>query len=151
MARKRNVKSADEQAVGSGFGVPDLWVESQAKAFERFDEVARRWLERRREALDATRQSLDEMRGSSDLGEYMRIQSDWMFGSMRRLIADFGELSGIALHLAQGATKQMGRATESTTRDMAEAGRELTTAGSKPRMRSIKRWDGSATHLRKHG
>ena len=105
MARKRTVERAGEQVVGSTFRAPGLWVESQAKAFERFDDVARRWLDRRREALDATRQSLDEMRGSSDLGECMRIQSDWVFGSMRRLIADFGELSGIGLYLAEGATK----------------------------------------------
>ena len=137
MARKRNVERAEEQVTGVLFGAPDLWVKGQAKAFEPFDEVARRWLDRRREALDATRQSLDEMRGSSDLGERMRIQSDWVFGSMRRLIADFGELSGIALYLAQGATKQMVRATEGTTEEMAEAGGELATAGSKPRRKSI--------------
>jgi HAMP domain-containing protein len=138
MARKPNVERAEEQVTGYAFRAPGLWVESQANAFKRFDEVARRWLDRRQEALDATRQSLDEMRGSRDVGELMRIQSDWVFGSMRRLIADFGELSIIALNLAQGATTRMAWATESTTRDMAEAGRELATAGSKPRMRSIK-------------
>jgi Phasin protein len=136
MARRHNVERAEEQAA---FRVPDLWVESQASAFKRFDEVARRWLDRRQEALDATRHSLDEMLGSRDVGELMRIQSNWMFGSMHRLIADFGELSSIALNLAQGATTRMARATESSTRDMAQAGRELATAGSKPRMRSMKR------------
>jgi hypothetical protein len=67
-----------------------------------------------------------------------------VFGSMLRLIVDFGELSSIALNLAQGATTRMARATESTTRDMAEAGREFATAGSKPRMRSIKHRAGPA-------
>jgi hypothetical protein len=133
MARKRNVERAEE-----GFRAPDLWVESQARAFERFDEVARRWLDRRREALDATRQSFEEMRGSSDLGECMRIQSDWVLGSMRRLTADFVELSSIALNLAQGAATTA-RAMESSTRDMVEAaGGELAAAGSKPRKHSTK-------------
>ena len=104
MARKRNAGRAEE-----GFRAPGLWIEIQANAFKRFDDVARRWLDRRREALDATRQSLEEMRGSSDLGECMRIQSDWVLGSMRRLTADFVEMSGIALNLAQGAATQAGR------------------------------------------
>ena len=138
MTRKRSVERAEEQVIGSTLRASDLWVESQAKAFERFDEVARRWLDRRREALDATRQSLEEMRDSSDVGELMRIQQDWVFGSVRRLTADFGDLSGIAFNLAQGATTQMVRATELTKQNMAESGRELATAGSKPRMHSIK-------------
>lgn len=143
MARKRNLEQqhmerAEEHVVGSAFRASDLWVESQAKTFERFDEVARRWLDRRREALDATRESLEEMRDSSDLGECMRIQQEWVLGSVRRLTADFVELSGIALNLAQGVTTQMARATESTKQDLAQAGRELASAaGSKPRMHSL--------------
>ncbi|HEV2546936.1 MAG TPA: phasin family protein [Stellaceae bacterium] len=144
MARKRNleqqhVERAEEQVMGSAFRGQDLWVESQAKAFDRFDEVARRWLDRRREALDATRQSLEEMRDSSDLGELMRIQQEWVVGSMRRITADFVELSGIALNLAQGATTQLARAAEGSAHDMAHAGRELASAaGSKPGMHTIK-------------
>jgi Phasin protein len=143
MARKRNleqqhVERAEEQAMGSAFRGPDLWVESQAKAFDRFDEVARRWLDRRREALDATRQSFEEMRDSSDLGELMRIQQEWVRGSVRRLTADFVELSGIALNLAQGATTQIARAAEGATHDMAQAGSELASAaGSKPGMHTM--------------
>src|SRR5215469_7188487 len=138
MARKRSVERAEEQVIGSAVRVPDLWIETQANAFKRFDEVAQRWLDRRREALDATRQSLEEMRGSSDLGECMRIQSEWVLGSMRRLTADFVELSGVALNLAQGATTQMARAAEGAAHDMGQAGRELASvAGSKPRMHTI--------------
>ena len=143
MARKRNLEQqhaerAGEQAMASAFRGPDLWVESQAKAFERFDEVARRWLDRRRAALDATRQSFEEIRESSDLGELMRIQQEWVLGSMRRLTADFVELSGVALNLAQGATTQMAHAAEGATHDMAQAGREFASAaGSKPGMHTI--------------
>jgi phasin protein len=135
MARKRDVERVDEQ---STFRVPGLWIEGQANAFERFDQVARRWLDRRRDALDATRQSFEEMRASSDVGELMRIQQDWLFGSVRRLTADCADLSGIALNFAQGATTQMARATESTTQEMAEGGAELAAAGSKPRKHSVK-------------
>jgi Phasin protein len=140
MARKRNLEQphaerAEEQVIGAAFRGPDLWVESQAKAFDRFDEVARRWLDRRREALDATRQSFEEMRDSSDLGERMRIQQEWVLGSMRRITADFVELSGITLNLMQGATTQIARAAEGTAHDMTHAGREFASvAGSKPRM-----------------
>jgi hypothetical protein len=143
MARKRSLESqhagrAEEHIAASAFRPSDLWVETQARAFERFDEVARRWLHRRREALDATRQSLEEMRDSSDLSELMRIQQEWMLGSMRRLTADFVELSGVALNLAQGATTQMARAAEGAAHDMGQAGRELASvAGSKPRTHTI--------------
>jgi Phasin protein len=143
MARKRTLEQqhaerAEEQAMGSALRGPDLWVESQAKAFDRFDEVARRWLDRRREALDATRQSFEEMRDSSDFGELMRIQQEWVLGSMRRLTADFVELSGIALNLAQGATTQIARAAEGTAHEVAHAGRELASAaGSKPGMHTM--------------
>ena len=143
MARKRNLEQrhaerVEEHALGAAFRGPDLLVESQAKAFERFDEVARRWLDRRREALDATRQSFEEIRDSSDFSDLVRIQQEWMLGSMRRLTTDLVELSGIALNLTQGATMQMARAAEGTAHDMTQAGRELASAaGSKPRTHTM--------------
>ncbi|HUH83301.1 MAG TPA: phasin family protein [Stellaceae bacterium] len=130
MVRKRNpdqaqFEGAEEQVETTAFRAPDLWVESQAKAFEQIDEVARRWLDRRREALDATRQSFEEMRSSDNIGELMRIQQEWMVGQMRRLVADFVEFSGIALNLAQRATSQAGRTAEGAAHDMERAGHEL--------------------------
>lgn len=133
MARKRSPEQAqfeevEEQVETTALRAPDLWVESQAKAFEQIDEVARRWLDRRREALDATRQSLEEMRSSDNVGELMRIQQDWMFGQMRRLAADFAELSGMALNLAQRTTSQVGRTAEGAAHDMERTGHEFANA-----------------------
>jgi hypothetical protein len=145
MARKRALEgehleaeqltNAGEQAAAAAFRVPVLWVENQAKAFDHFEEIARRWLDRRREALDATRQSFDEMRGCDDFGEVVRIQQQWVLGSLQRFTNDLVELSGMAVDLAQSATSQIGRATEETAHDMERAGREFASvAGSKPRM-----------------
>lgn len=111
----------------------DLWLKSQATLFEHFDEMARRWLDRRREALDATRQSIDEIRRSSDMTAMFRIQQEWISGSMRRLAADLGELSEAALNLTQTVTYQLGRSAERTAGEAEQAGRDLlSTAGSKP-------------------
>ena len=133
MARKRNPEQAqfdgaEEPVETVAFRAPDLWVESQAKAFEHIDEVARRWLDRRREALDATRRSLDEMRNTDNVSELMRIQQDWMFGQMRRLAADLVELSGMALNLAHRPTSQAGRTAEGALHDMARTGDEFASA-----------------------
>jgi hypothetical protein len=112
----------------------DLWIESQAAFFEHFEEMARRWLDRRREALDATRQSIDDMRRSSDLSDVFRIQQEWISGSMRRLAADLSELSGAALTLTHTATHQLGRGVEGAVHDTEQMSRDmLSAAGSKPR------------------
>jgi hypothetical protein len=111
----------------------DFWLESQAALFRQFDDVARRWLDRRREALDATRQSIDDMRRTSDLGEVFRIQQEWVTGSMRRLAADFTELGGAAINLTQAATHQIGRSAEGAAHETEQMSRDmLSAAGSKP-------------------
>jgi hypothetical protein len=93
-------------------------VESQARIFDHFDEVARRWLDRRRGALDATRQSLEEMRGTDNVSELMRIQQEWVIGSMQRFGADMAELGTAAFNLAQTAASQVNRAAEGSRRDL---------------------------------
>ena len=61
MAKGRNhvnpqaAEAANEQVVSAAFRAPNLWVETQAKAFDQIDEVARRWLDRRRDDLDHAR------------------------------------------------------------------------------------------------
>ena len=67
----------------------EAWIEGQARLLERFDEIARGWTQRRREALEATRHSLEEMRGCRDVADLLRIQQDWVSGSMQRLASDF--------------------------------------------------------------
>lgn len=112
----------------------EVWIESQATFFEHFDEVARRWLDRRREALDAARQSIEDMRQTSDIGEVFRIQQEWVLGSVRRLSADLSELSGAVVNLVQGAASQLGRMSEGSIQQGERSSRELlSTAGSKPR------------------
>ncbi len=138
MARRRTQTEQDdfqlrETATAALSRPTDLWMESQATFFEHFDEVARRWLDRRREALDATRQSLDEMRRTSDVGDVFRIQQEWISGAMRRLAADLGELSQAALTMTQTATHQLGRTAEGAVHDADQVSREMmSAAGSKP-------------------
>ena len=112
----------------------EVWMESQATFFEHFDEVARRWLDRRREALDSTRQSIDEIRRSGDIADVFRIQQQWVAGSMQRLTSDLGELSQAAIKLTQRASEQLGRIAESSVQEGERSSRDLlSTAGSKPR------------------
>jgi Phasin protein len=142
MARRR---SAEHEAVDRSArqfssiasGTSGLWVESQARIFDQFDEVARRWLDRRREALDATRESLEEMKSTENVGELMRVQQEWLIGSLHRLAADFGELGAAAVNLAQTAASQIGRTTEGTAENVEKVGQEMMgVAGSKPSRRA---------------
>lgn len=123
-----------EQAGGTLAKANETWLENQAALFEHFDEMARRWLERRREALDATRQSLEELRSAGDGGEILRIQQEWLLGSMRRLSADLGELCHVAFTLSHRTVDQIGGAAERGIQH-AERSRDemLSVAGAKPR------------------
>jgi hypothetical protein len=140
MPRKRNpeheaAEGQDEQAVSAATRASELWIESQARIFEKFDEIVRRWLDRRREALDAARQSFEDLRNDSSIGGLMRIQQEWVIGSMNRLAADIAELNGAVLNVAQATTSRMGRASGGATRDLEQTGQELmSVAGSKPGM-----------------
>src|SRR5690348_4163065 len=100
--RAGRVETESQEGMGAAFSRANgAWIESQATVFEHFDEMARRWLERRREALDAMRQSIEEMRTTSDMGEMLRIQQQWFVGSVGRLSADLSEFSQAALNLPQ--------------------------------------------------
>lgn len=135
MPRKRTqaVEEQEEQVVSAATRASDLWIESQARLFEEFDEVARRWLDRRREALDAARQSFEELRNDNSVGGLMGIQQERVIGSMNRLAADFAELSGAVFTIAQATASRIGRATGGATRDLEQTGETLmSVAGSKP-------------------
>jgi hypothetical protein len=138
MARRRSTEhEAAERSPQQFFTVAsatsEFWVESQARVFDHFDEVARRWLDRRREALDATRRSFEEMRGTDNVGELMRVQQEWAFGLLQRLAAEMSELSTAAFNLAQVAATQVNRTAEGTARDLERASHEMmSAAGSKP-------------------
>jgi Phasin protein len=143
MARRRSAEheaaeQTERQFSSVASGTSGLWVESQARIFEHFDEVARRWLDRRREGLDATRQSLEEMRSTDNVGELMRIQQEWVFGSLQRLAADMSELSTAAFNLAQAAATEMGKTVERTAGDVERTGHEMmSAAGSKPNISTV--------------
>ena len=138
MAKGRNhvnpqaAEAANEQVESAAFRAPNLWVETQAKAFDQIDEVARRWLDRRRDDLDHARRSFEAMRDADNLSDLMRIQQDWVLGAMRRGTADIAEFGGMALNLTQRTTSQIVRVGEETADDMERAGLELrSVAGSK--------------------
>jgi hypothetical protein len=138
MPRKRNpeqeaTEGQEQQILSAATRASDLWLESQARIFEEFDEVVRRWLDRRREALEAARQSFEEFRNDHSIGGLMRIQQDWVIGSMNRVAADIAELSGAVLNIAQATASRIGRAREEATRELGQTGEELmSAAGSKP-------------------
>jgi hypothetical protein len=140
MPRKRSpehesAEGQDEQVVSAATRASELWIESQARIFEKFDEIARRWLNRRREALDAARQSFEDLRNDNSIGGLMRIQQEWVIGSMNRLAADITEFGGAVLNIAQATASQIGRATGGATGGVEHTGQELmSTAGSKPGM-----------------
>jgi hypothetical protein len=138
MPRKRNAAQEaaerQEQQMGSdATRALDLWIENQERIFKEFDEVARRWLDRRREALDATRQTFEEFRNDNSLGGVMRVQQEWAIGSMHRLAADIAEFSGAVLTIAQAAASRVAGAMEGAGRDLEQSRQELlSVAGSKP-------------------
>jgi hypothetical protein len=139
MPRKRTpehkaAEGQDEQAVSAATRASELWIEGQARIFEEFDDV-RRWLDRRREALDTARQSFEDLRNDTSIAGLIRVHQEWVIGSMNRLAADIAELNGAVLNIAQVTASRMGRATGGATRDLEQTGHELiSAAGSKPGM-----------------
>jgi len=139
MARRR-IQAEREDAERAGEGVrsavatgAETWIDSQMKFFDQMDEVARHWLDRRREALDATRRSMEELRSAENVGDLLRIQQDWVFSALQRLTADVTELSGAALSLPRVGVQRMVQAGEATVHELERAGHEaLSAAGSKP-------------------
>lgn len=138
--REEEARSSTQQFSSAVSRTSDVWVESQARMFEQFDEISRRWLERRREALDATRQSFEEMKNTANVAELMRIRQDWVLGSMQRLAADMAELGTAAFNLAQATATHFSRAAEGTAGDLQRAGQEMmSAAGAKPNISAVER------------
>ena len=108
----------------------ELLVSNQMVLFNQLNEMGKRWLDRRREDIDAARQSLDEIGECESWSDMLRIQQQWMFGSLRRMANDFSELATGALSLSREAASRV-------TEDIDRAGRDavstLSAAGSKPR------------------
>jgi hypothetical protein len=115
----------------------ELLVSNQMMLFNQLNEMSKRWLDRRREDIDATRQSLDEIGECESWSEMLRIQQQWMLGSLRRMANDFSELASGALSLSRQAASRLESTTEAISEDLEHAGRDtvstLSAAGSKPR------------------
>lgn len=120
---------AREHVEGAAQKTTGAWIEGQATLFNQVDNVARRWLDRRREALDATRQSLDEMKHCGDMRDILRIQQDWVMGALRRVMADFSELTKATLEVSQGTVSRVGQTTRAIGEDMGRACEEAMNAG----------------------
>jgi hypothetical protein len=140
MARRRMeeevVREGAEGEAAARKGM-DLLLGNQTILLHHMNEVTKHWLERRRDDIDAARQSLDDIGHCENWGEVLRIQQEWMLGSMRRLSADLAELASGALSLSQRAASRFGETTEAAAREWQRAGSEavstLSAAGAKPR------------------
>jgi len=106
------------------------WIDTQAEIFDHVDNVARRWIDRRREALDATRRSLDQLRQCENVGDLVHIQQDWFAGSMRRAFADLSDLTAATLGASKTAVWRVEKASQSMASDIAQAGHEAAQATS---------------------
>jgi Phasin protein len=144
MARRRMEHEAEregaegEAAARKGM---ELLLGNQTILLHHMNEMTKRWLERRRDDIDAARQSLDDISGCENWGEVLRVQQEWMLGSMRRLTADLTELASGALSLSQRAASRFGETSEAAAREWQRAGSEavssLSAAGAKPRGEGI--------------
>jgi hypothetical protein len=76
------------------------------------------------------------MRGTDNVGDLMRVQQEWVFGSLQRLAADVSELGTTAFNLAQATATQLGKTAERTAGDVERAGQEMM-SGSKPSISAV--------------
>jgi hypothetical protein len=111
----------------------DAWMESHAELLEQIDQISRRWLQSRREAIDATRQSIAELQGARDLSDVMRVQQDWLAGTWQRFTTDFQALTSMALYYQRRTMNWAGEAAE-VAGDQMRRGEQamLSAAGAKP-------------------
>jgi hypothetical protein len=58
-------------------------------------------VQRRRDALDAARQSIAELQESRDVTDLLRVQQEWLAGSLHRVTSDLESLARIALDFSQ--------------------------------------------------
>jgi hypothetical protein len=114
-----------------------LWLETQAELLREMNELAQNWTERRREDLDAAQQSMERMR---EFADHMRMQQEWIVGSMRRWATDVEAWATMTGNLWQRSlvrAAEAGRHASEEVRTAGEAvasaaGDMLTAAGDKP-------------------
>lgn len=121
------------------------WLDSQADLLHEVDAMTQAWVQRRREAIDAVRQSIEDMRNSRELADMLRIQQEWLTGSLRRVASDLEAWATLAgtmwqrtmlrfTEAGQSTAEEVRRPNDSVASGSGEAP-TLSTAGSKPRGR----------------
>src|SRR5258708_15531622 len=111
----------------------DAWIEGQAELLEHVDQLSKRWLQNRREAIDATRQSFADMQRARDLADLMRVQQEWLSGSLQRLGSDFEALTSISLTYSRRAMMWLGETVQAAQASGPRGERSaLSTAGAQP-------------------
>src|SRR5258708_34089211 len=111
----------------------DAWIERQAELLEHVDQLSKRWQENRREAIDATAPSFADMQRARDLADLMRVQQEWLSGSLQRLGSDFEALTSISLTYSRRAMMWLGETVQAAQANVPRGERvTLSTAGAKP-------------------
>jgi hypothetical protein len=125
------IERATQQGRSSGAKVTNEWIDAQAELFEQFDHIATEWLGRRREALDATRRSIEQLKTCGEMGDFLRVQQEWVEGSMRRLTEDLTEFAKVAFAVPQVAASRFGQAAATMGRGMNRVQEDLLSAHAK--------------------
>jgi hypothetical protein len=130
MAESEQAMGSLSSAVTTG---SEALIDTQAELLERFDEISRGWLQRRREALEATRHSFEEMRACRNVTDMLRIQQDWVSGSLQRVASDFEVMTAMFLSYPRRAMTRFGDTVRSLGEDARSASESaLSAAGAKP-------------------
>jgi hypothetical protein len=124
-SQRDTVERAAKQASSASSRTASEWIDAQAELFEQFDHIASQWLERRREALDATRHSIEQLRSCEQVGDFLRVQHEWVEGSMRRLTEDLTEFAKVAFAVPQVAASRFGHAAATMGRGLDKAQEDL--------------------------
>ena len=112
----------------------DAWIEGQAELLEHVDQMSKRWVQNRREAIEATRQSIAEMQRARDFADVMRVQQEWLSGSLQRFSSDFEALTTIGLSYSRRAMMWLGETVQAAQESVPRGEHvTLSTAGAKPR------------------
>jgi Phasin protein len=96
------------------------WAKAQGALLSGVEAIWADWIERRREAIDATARSLQEMCACRSVADLARIQQQWLAGAVHRAACDAAALASGAVVMtrlaAEGATSEAARGRVSPVR-----------------------------------
>jgi hypothetical protein len=81
-------------------------IEAEADLLSDIDSITNRWLQRRRQDVDAARHTLAEMSDAHEPGQILRLHQEWMNGSLQRLSGDINDFCQMALSAFSRTTKR---------------------------------------------